>query len=88
MLITLPSHSRTLAEGRQGDLLGQRGPGGLLRHTPLPVPTTANDRPPTATSGPSNDTGDAIDTADGAEGGREDRPGGGGKEEEPNCPVQ
>ena len=83
------SHSRTLSEGRQGDLLGQRGPGGLLRHSPLPVLATANDRPHTATSGPSNDTSDATDTADGTEGGRGDREGmGRGEEEEPNCPVQ
>ena len=93
MILTPPFHStdsRTLTEGRQGDLLGQRRPGGLLHHRPSPVPasTTANDRPPT---GPSNDTSDAIDTTDGAEGGREEREGaerGGDREEEPNCPVQ
>lgn len=85
-------HSRALTEGRHGDLLGQRGPGGLLHHSPLPVPATANDRPPTAASGPSNDISDATDTADGTEGGRGEREGigrgGGAEEEEPNCPVQ
>ena len=93
MILAPPFHStdsRTLTEGRQGDLLGQRRAGGLLHHHPLPVPAsaTANDRPST---GLSNDTSDAIDTTDGAEGGREEREGaerGGDREEEPNCPVQ
>ena len=69
-----------LTEGRQG----QRRSGGLLHRGPSPASATANARPPTATSGPSNDTSDATNTAGETNAGR----GGGGEEEEPNCPVQ
>lgn len=87
-MVALPFHFRALTGGRQGDLLGGRGPGGV------PASFLANNRPSTATGGPSNDTTDANDTADaGSAGGRGEREGrgsggGGGEEEEPNCPVQ
>ena len=76
---------RAFTEGRQSGLLGQRRPGGLLRHSPSPVPAAANERPPTTASGPSNNTSDTVDAADGTEGRRRE---GGEEEEEPNCPVQ
>ena len=70
--------------------MGQRRPGGLLHHSPSPVPTAANERLPTTANRPSNDASDTVDAADGTEGGRGEREGrgGGGEEEEPNCPVQ